>query len=33
MRGLGFTLEKALQPLDGASLAEGVVGFHVRLPG
>lgn len=27
MRGLGFTLEKALQPLDGASLAEGLLVF------
>lgn len=33
MRGLDFTLEEALQPLDGASVAEGVVGFHVCLPG
>lgn len=27
MRGLGFTLEEALRPLDGASLAEGLLVF------
>lgn len=31
MRGLDLALGEALQPLEGASPAEGVVGFHVRV--